>query len=134
MSDKAKHLLYHDISEQIIACSYRVFHVLGSGFLEKVYENALTVELKKYGLKVVQQHPINVYYEDVLVGEYFADLIVESKIIVELKAINALTKAHEVQLLNYLKATGMQVGLLINFGDDISFKRKVRQIQYQRDK
>ncbi|MEA1962363.1 MAG: GxxExxY protein [Bacillota bacterium] len=134
MSDQEKRLLYHDISEQVIACAYKVFHVLGAGFLEKVYENALAVELRKRGLTVVQQHPINVYYEDILVGEYCADLIIENKIVVELKAISTLTKAHEVQLVNYLKATGMQVGLLINFGDDISFKRKVMQSQSQRKK
>lgn len=104
-----------------------VYNQLGAGFLEKVYENAMLVELKKLDLKAVQQHPINVFYDDTIIGEYFADIVVEDKVIIELKAISGITVAHEIQLQNYLKATGMKVGLLINFGDKITIKRKVLQ-------
>ena len=114
-----------EITEQIIKAAYEVYNTLGYGFLEKVYENALRTEIKRLGLKVVQQQPVNVYYKDTLVGEYQADLIVEDKVIVELKAINRLDKVHEVQLVNYLKATNIEVGLLINFGSKIQIKRKI---------
>ncbi len=101
------------------------FNTLGSGFLEKVYENALKLEIEKEGLKVLQQPPVKVLYDGQTVGEYFADLIVGDKVIVELKAIDSLNKIHEVQLVNYLKATGFRVGLLINFGDTIKIVRRV---------
>jgi GxxExxY protein len=100
---------------------------LGSGFLEKVYENALRIEMEKQGLKVTQQQPIAVRYEGQIVGEYFADLAVQDRVIVEAKAMDAITKAHEIQLVNYLVATGMDVGLLINFGPRIQIKRKHRE-------
>ncbi|MDD2586992.1 MAG: GxxExxY protein [Syntrophomonadaceae bacterium] len=116
---------YSDLTEKIIGCAYKVYNTLGAGFLEKIYENAMVFELKKQGLKVIQQHPINVYYEGQLMGEYYADLLIEDKVIVELKAISELTKAHETQLVNYLKATGITVGLLINFGDEIKIKRRI---------
>ena len=117
--------MYQEISEKIIACAYRVYNNLGSGFLEKVYQNALLIELQKQGLEVEQQFPIDVYYEGKVIGQYYADLVVEQKIIVELKAVSDLAKTHEVQLVNYLKATKIKVGLLINFGDRITIKRKV---------
>jgi GxxExxY protein len=98
---------------------------LGYGFLEKVYENAIVFELKKHGFVVKQQVSINVYYEDQVVGEYFADLLVQDKVIVELKAVHALADAHEAQLINYLKATSVEVGLVLNFGAKPEFKRKV---------
>ncbi|MGI5921533.1 MAG: GxxExxY protein [Syntrophomonadaceae bacterium] len=126
VNDKENYILA-DLTRIIIGCAYNVYHKLGAGFLEKIYENALAIELKKQGLKVFQQHPINVYYEEILIGEYFADLLIEDKVIVELKAVTELGKAHETQLVNYLKATGLEVGLLINFGDDIKIKRKVFQ-------
>lgn len=119
--------LYKDLTQKIIGCAYDVYHKLGGGFLEKIYENALVIELKKNDLKVLQQYPISVYYNNQVIGDYFADLLVEDKVIVELKAISELSKVHETQLVNYLKATGMEVGLLINFGEDIQFKRKVMQ-------
>jgi len=125
MINADKEFLYQEISEKIIACAYRVYNNLGSGFLEKVYQNALLIELQKQGLEVEQQFPIDVYYEGKVIGQYYADLVVEQKIIVELKAVSDLAKTHEVQLVNYLKATKIKVGLLINFGDRITIKRKV---------
>jgi GxxExxY protein len=107
-----------DINEVTYAINGAVFEVnqvLGPGFLEKVYENALLVELKKGGLKAETQVPIRVFYKDNAVGEYIADILVEEKVIVELKTVEKLDKVHEAQLLNYLKATGVRVGLLVNF-------------------
>jgi GxxExxY protein len=104
------------ITRIIIGCAYTVSNKPGSGFLEKVYENALAHEIRKHGLAVVQQHPISVYYDDVVVGEYVADLWVERQVIVELKAIKALDDIHMAQCMNYLRATGMKVCLLLNFG------------------
>lgn len=109
-------MLINQVTEKIIGCSYTVSNVLGAGFLEKVYENALAHELKKSGLKVLQQFPIKVYYDGTIVGEYVADLIVEDCVIVELKALNGLEQSHISQCLNYLKATKFKIGLLINFG------------------
>jgi GxxExxY protein len=120
--DNYKH---SELTEKIIKEAYFVFNALGYGFLEKVYENALFKRLNNIGLKTQQQLPINVYFENELVGEYYADLIVEEKVIIELKAIQELNKIHETQLVNYLKATKIEVGLLINFGPKLEFKRKV---------
>lgn len=118
-------LLYKDLSGKIIAAAYKVYNTLWAGFLEKVYENALLYELGKQGINAESQVFISVYYEDMVVGEYFADIIVEDLIIVELKAISELAASHEVQLINYLKATKKKVGLLINFGDKITIRRKI---------
>ena len=116
---------YSDLSEKIIKAFYKVYNTLGYGFLEKVYENALFVELESRGLKIKKQEPIKVYYEEKEVGVYFADLIVEETIIVELKATQYLCEEHESQLINYLKATEIEVGLLLNFGKKPEVKRKV---------
>jgi GxxExxY protein len=105
----------NQITYAINGAIFEVNRVLGPGFLEKVYENALLVELKKRGLEAESQAPIKVVYKEETVGEYFADILVEGTIIVELKTVETLDKVHEAQLLNYLKATGMQVGLLVNF-------------------
>ncbi len=105
--------------------TYKVYNELGAGFIEKVYENALMIELKNEGLATQQQYPVKVYYKGTLIGDYVADIVVEEKVIVELKAVSQLTKAREVQLVNYLKVTRLEVGLLINFGDQVSIKRKV---------
>jgi GxxExxY protein len=102
-----------------------VYNKLGYGFLEKVYENAMMIELFDAGLKATAQKSIEVYYEDQLVGNYFADIIVEDKVIVELKAASALSEEHEAQLLNYLRATKMELSLLLNFGVKPEFRRKV---------
>ncbi len=120
MSIKYKHA---DITKKVIGAFFVVYNTLGYGFSEKVYENALMVELQKMGLKAGQQVPIYVYYDAEVVGEFFADLIVEDKVIVELKSVKALIKEHEAQLLNYLKATTYEVGLLLNFGPEAKPKR-----------
>jgi len=116
---------YSDLTEKIINAAYKVHNVLGFGFLEKVYQNALMIELKRMGLKVSSEMPIKVYYRNEIVGEYIADIIVEDKVILELKAVKDLAEIHEVQLVNYLKATGIELGLLINFGHSVQVKRKV---------
>jgi GxxExxY protein len=113
-------------TQRIIGCAFKVHNALGSGFLEKVYENSLRIELTKQGLKIKQQEPIKVYYEDEIVGDYYADLWIEDQVIVELKAIRNLNKEHEVQLVNYLTATDVDTGLLINFGPSVQVKRKSR--------
>ncbi len=116
---------HEQLTKQIIQAFYAVYHTLGYGFLEKVYENALAVELREMGLAVVQQAEINVYYAGVLVGKYYADLLVADAVIVEIKAVRELLKVHEAQLLNYLKATPYEVGLLLNFGPQAGIKRKI---------
>ncbi len=115
-----------DLTKTIIGCAYRVHNTLGPGFLEKVYENSLRIELERNGLKVRQQEPINVLYEGQVVGEYYADLWVNDCIVVELKAAQTLVKQHEVQLVNYLTATGIDCGLLLNFGSSVQVRRKFR--------
>lgn len=109
--------LYAEITKQIIGSAFEVWKILGYGFLEKVYENALVEELCRAKLKVQQQLPIEVFYKNVQVGHYVADLFVEKKVIVELKSEKEYNSKHEAQLINYLKATGVKVGLLMNFGE-----------------
>jgi GxxExxY protein len=113
-----------DLTQQIIGVFYDVYNALGWGFLEKVYENALVLRLRACGLRAVQQKPISVYFDGVVVGEYFADVIVEDLVILELKAVDALTSDHEAQVLNYLRATNYEVGLLMNFGPKPKIIRK----------
>ena len=114
----------NEITELVIGAAYQVANTLGSGFLEKVYENALTIEIRKSGLTAVQQHPVQVKYEGVVVGEFIADVLVQDEVLVELKAVKALDEIHLAQCLNYLKATGLHVCLLINFGNPrIEIKR-----------
>lgn len=125
MTNPVNNYKHADLTEKIIGCAYKVYNQLGAGFIEKIYENALMIELKNAALNAQQQYPVKVYYQDILIGDYVADIVVEDKVIVELKAVSQLTKAHEVQLVNYLKATELEVGLLINFGDQITIKRKV---------
>jgi len=118
-------LLHKDITDEIIRCFYEVYNILGYGFLEKVYENSLFNELISCGLSCERQKKIEVHYKDSLVGEYYADILVEDKIILELKATEALCEEHEFQLINYLKATNIEVGLLLNFGKKPEIKRKI---------
>jgi GxxExxY protein len=119
-------LLHEEITETIIKSFYTVYNKLGYGFLEKVYENALLLELRREGLDCAKQVPIEVYYEKTSVGNYFADILVEDKIILELKAgEGALIEEHELQLINYLKATDKEVGFLLFFGKKPVFKRKI---------
>ncbi|MBW3623973.1 MAG: GxxExxY protein [Armatimonadetes bacterium] len=115
---------YSDLTEAIIQAFYSVYNALGHGFLEKVYENAMAIELRERGLKVHQQAPITVFYHEYPVGEYFADLLVEERIVVELKATEVLRDEHSAQLLNYLRGTGIEVGLLFNFGSRPDIRRK----------
>jgi len=115
---------HFDLTEKIIGCFYTVYHTLGYGFLEKVYENALTLELGRHDFIIIQQHPISVWYAGKVVGEYFADLVVNDLIILEIKAVKVLSEEHEAQLLNYLKATPYEVGLLLNFGPKPEHKRR----------
>ncbi len=117
--------LYKDLSEKIIKCFYNVFDELGSGFLESVYEKSLMIELKKNSINAVNQKGINVYYKNELVGEYKSDIIVDNKILIEIKAVNKILPIHEAQIINYLKATKIKVGLLVNFGNKLEFIRRV---------
>ena len=116
------------LTEAVIHAFYKVYNTLGYGFLEKVYENALAHELCKGRFTVVQQAPIKVYYDGLVVGEYFADLLVNDLIILELKAVEILVPAHEAQLLNYLRATHYEVGLILNFGPKAQIRRKIYDI------
>lgn len=122
MKDNYKH---SDITERIIKAFFKVYNTLGYGFLEKVYENALMIELKKDGLEAENQRKIKVFYDGFQVGDYFADIIVNDLVIIELKAAESLCEEHELQLINYLKATEIEVGLLLNFGKKPEFRRKV---------
>ena len=116
----------NEITESIIGCAFRVANTLGCGFLEKVYENAMSHELTKCGMVVRQQAPLTVHYDDTIVGHYTADLLVDDQVIVELKAVKALDEVHLAQCLNYLKATDLPVCLLVNFGrPKIQIKRLV---------
>jgi GxxExxY protein len=114
-----------ELTDKIISAFYTVYNTLGYGFLEKVYESALAIELRKSGLRVTVQYPVIVFYDGHVVGEYFADLLIEEQVLVELKAVRNLNLEHEAQLLNYLNATRFEVGLLLNFGIKPEVKRKV---------
>ena len=122
MTDNYKHT---ELTKLIIKAFYNVYNKLGYGFLEKVYENSMMIELTKFGLNATRQYPIKVFYDEKNVGEYFADIIVEDAVIVELKAAENLALEHETQLINYLKATDIEVGLLLNFGKEPQLKRRV---------
>ncbi len=122
---------HSELTEQIINAFYKVYNTLGFGFLEKVYENAMSIELRNAGLKHRKQYPVDVYYDDEEVGSYYADIIVEDKVIIELKAAKTLSEKHEAQLINYLRATDMEVGLLLNFGKEPQLKRKVFSNEYK---
>ena len=121
-NDNYKH---SEITDKIIKAFYKVYNTLGYGFLEKVYENAIFIEIERMGLLVTKQDSIVVYYEEKEVGAFFADLIVENTIIIELKATEFLREEHECQLINYLKASEIEVGLLLNFGKKPEIKRKI---------
>ena len=117
-------LKFKELTDAVICCFYNVYNVLGYGFLEKVYDNSLHYELTKRGISVTGQYPIPVYYDEKVVGEYFADLLVENSLIIEIKATKCILPEHEAQLLNYLKATEIEVGLLLNFGPKPEIRRK----------
>lgn len=117
--------LFKEETDKIIGAFYKVYRTLGYGFLERVYQNALYYELMRLGLDCKVQYPIQVYYEGHIVGEYVADMLINNHLILELKSVEALSQAHEFQLINYLKATRIEVGLLLNFGEHAQVKRKV---------
>ncbi len=126
--DNYKH---SEMTNLVIKAFYNVYNKLGYGFLEKIYENALIIELEEFDLNCKKQVPIDVYYEGQNVGKYFADIIVNDSIIIELKAGEGLIEEHEAQLTNYLRATELEVGLLLNFGKKADFKRKVFSNTYK---
>jgi len=118
------------LTEKIIGCAYRVYNRMGFGFVESVYEKCMLIELTKAGLGVESQKPITVHYEDEIVGQFIADIVVEDTILLELKSVKQIAKPHEVQLVNYLVATGKPVGLVINFGEaEVEIKRKVKELR-----
>ena len=117
-------LIHKELVYEVVGCAMKVHRELGYGFLEKVYENSMMVLLNKKSIKAKQQFPVPVHFENVIVGEYFADFMIEDKILVELKTVEKITNVHFAQLLNYLKATGIKLGLLINFGP--------RKLEYER--
>jgi len=116
---------HSELTEKVIGAFYKVYNTLGYGFSEKVYENALVIELKKLGLDTEQQAPIEVFYDGQTIGEYVADVLVEDQVLLELKAVRTLTDEHSAQLLSNLKATTIEVGLLLNFGPKAQVIRKV---------
>jgi len=123
-------MLYQETTGKIINAFYTVYNELGRGFLEKIYEKALMIELEKLGLDVKNQEEIQVFYKKISIGLYRADIIVEDKVIIEIKAVSKLNKGHEAQLINYLKGTGKKVGLLVNFGEKLEFKRRIFEKNY----
>ena len=118
-------LLYSDITDKVLKAFYTVYNKPGFGFLEKAYENTLLLEFIEAGLFCERQKPIKVYYTQKIVGEYFADIMVENKVILELKAAEGLVEEHDLPLINYLKATALEAGLLLNFGKNPEFRRKL---------
>ena len=120
---------YEKLTEKIIGCSYRVYNTMGFGFLESVYQKCMLIELEKAGLNAESQKPIAVHFGNEILGEFIADIIVNDTVIVELKSVRQIIKSHEVQLVNYLVATGKPVGLIINFGTKkVEIKRKVKDL------
>ena len=120
---------YQELTEKIIGCAYHVYNRMGYGFLESVYEKCMLIELRKACLNAESQVPVTVRYDGEIVGEFFADILVEDTIILELKSVSHVAKAHEVQLVNYLVATGKEIGLLLNFGEEkVEVKRKAREL------
>jgi GxxExxY protein len=120
----------NDLTHKIIGCAYKVHNTLGPGFLEKVYENSLKLELKKHGIHALQQIKLPVLYEGNQVGLYYPDLWIEEQLIIEIKACLTLAPEHEMKLVHYLAATGINDGLLINFGTSVQVKRKFRELQH----
>lgn len=120
-----KNFPHQDLTKSIIGLYYDVYNELGYGFLEKVYHNAMLIEFKKRGFEIDDRKKLNVLYKNEIVGEYIPDIIVNNKVIIELKTVEYLIEIHENQLLNYLKATDCEVGLILNFGKDPQFIRKI---------
>lgn len=118
------------LTHKVIGCAYKVHNVLGPGFLEKVYENALTLELEKLGIEVQQQGKLPVWYEGHRVGVFYVDLVIDKRLLVELKAVQRLVREHEIVLVHYLTASGIDDGLLINFGSSVQIRRKYRELNH----
>jgi GxxExxY protein len=119
---------HEDITRRIIGCAYKVYNTLGFGFLESVYKKAMVIEMQKNDISVEDEKALRVYYEEQVVGEFYADLFVEQQIVIELKSVRSLIKEHEVQLVNYLNALKKEIGLLVNFGPKgVEVKRKYRE-------
>ena len=125
MNQEVEDFKHKELTDRILKTFYKVYNKLGYGFLEKVYENALMIEFRNEKIPAIPQSPIKVFYDGEIVGEYFADIQVDNKIIIEIKAAKRLAEENEAQMLNYLKATEIEVGLLLNFGPKPEFKRKV---------
>ena len=125
---------HSEITEQIIKAFYNVYNTLGYGFLEKVYENAMLIELKKVGLNAIAQQPIRVYYDSAEIGVYFSDILVENKVILELKTAEGIASENEAQLINYLRATDIEIGLVLNFGKKPQFKKKAFSNEFKDNK
>jgi GxxExxY protein len=120
-----KNFPHQELSKEIIGIYYHVYNELGYGFLEKVYQNAFAIELLSRGYKIEKHKKVNVFYKNEIVGEYIPDIVVNNKLIIELKCVEFLVEAHECQLINYLRATECEVGLILNFGKDPEFIRKI---------
>lgn len=123
--ENSKITLHKELTDKVIQIFYQVYNELGFGFLEKVYQNAFYYELIRQGFQCEAQKQIKVHYKDKIVGEYYADIVVDNVLILELKAVETLIEEHEFQLINYLKATNMEIGLLFNFGKKPEFRRKI---------
>jgi GxxExxY protein len=123
-------LVHSEQTGLILKAFYKVYNILGYGFLEKVYQNALLFELHSLGVNCTSELPVKVYYDDHLVGDYYADILVDEKVIVELKAVENIAPEHEAQLVNYLKGTGLEVGMLLNFGPKPQYVRRVLTRDY----
>jgi len=131
MINKTANYLHSEITELILKAYFKVYNKLGYGFLEKVYENAMMIELKRLDLVCEKQRSLNVSYDGLIIGEYYADIIVNECVIIELKAAENLCSEHECQLVNYLKASEIEVGILLNFGKKPEFKRRVLTAEYK---
>ncbi len=129
MDENFKHTA---LTNKIIRCFYTVYNQLGFGFLEKVYEKSLLIELRKEGFSATRQTQLKVFYNQIEVGDYFADIVVENEVIIEVKTVEGLIEIHEAQLINYLKATNIEVGLLLNFGKTPQFKRRGFSNKYKK--
>lgn len=134
MNADQKNFKHRELTQKIIGVFYEVYNELGHGFLESVYENAMAIALRQANLQVIQQSPVPVHFRGQVIGDFRADILVENTIILELKAARMLDNAHEAQLLNYLKATEIEVGLLLNFGPKPEFKRFVFDNERKRDR
>ncbi len=125
---------YKELTQEIIGAAYEVHNELGSGFVEKVYENALAFELRNKGFSIDQQKPVTVSYKGVTAGDFIADLVINNTILLEIKAVRSITKEFEAKLLHYLKSTGLPVGLIINFSESVQVKRKVFSSDFNKQK